>query len=143
MNHNIQHTTRTLTYSGITPFALLGIAVAVHATHYDYDLALRAYGTAIVSFLCGIHWAIHLLLADRCHRNLLIDSNVITLISFGSLLLPNHSISFIIQALCLAVLLKLDHELKTQDIIPTWYFQLRRNATIIVIFILITTAYFS
>jgi hypothetical protein len=51
---------RVLTYTGIIPFLFLGIAVALQASGLDYSLALFAYGAVIISFLCGIHWAVFL-----------------------------------------------------------------------------------
>ncbi len=129
-----------LTYAGILPFILLSIAVNLKIKGEDYDLALRAYGVVIISFLCGIHWAINLLFPDKCPHNLLVSSNAITLVAYGSLFLGLPSVSLIIESLSLAFLLKLDCELMGQCLVPIWYYSLRRNATLVVIVLLIGTA---
>jgi len=133
----------TLTYAGILPFLLLGLAVILKIRGHDYDLALRAYGAVIISFLCGIHWAIHLLFSDQCPRNLLIYSNAVTLVAYGSLFFGFHSLGLIIEAFCLAFLLKLDDELRERRLIPVWYYGLRPNATLAVVLLLTGTAYLS
>ncbi len=130
----------TLTYAGILPFLLLGIGIILKIKGHDYDLALRAYGAIIISFLCGIHWAIYLLFSDQCPRNLLVYSNALTLIAYGSLFFGLHSVGLITESLCLAFLLKLDHELMGQRLVPIWYYSLRRNVTLAVIVLLLSTA---
>jgi hypothetical protein len=130
----------TLTYAGILPFLLLSLAVILKISGYDYDLALRAYGAVIISFLCGIDWAIHLLFPDQCPRNFLVYSNAVTLVAFGSIFFGFHGAGLIIESLCLAFLLKLDYELVEQHITPVWYFNLRRNATLAVVVLLTSAA---
>ncbi len=58
---------RVLTYTGIMPFLFLGMAVALQASGLDYSLALFAYGAVIISFLCGIHWAVFLFFRKIVH----------------------------------------------------------------------------
>jgi len=140
MNKNETRIAQALTYAGIVPFLLLSMAVVMKFNGYDCDLYLRAYGAVIVSFLCGIQWGIYLLFSEKCPRNLLLHSNMITLIVYGALLLCPSRIDLIIEALCFCFLLKLDQELMKQQIIPLWYFSLRRNATLTVVILLISTA---
>ncbi len=90
------------------------------------------YGAVIASFLCGIHWAVYLLLGDRCRRNLLLSSNTIALAAWLALLITPQGIALCLLGLCFLALLKLDNGLVAGDIYPAWYGNLRRNATIIV-----------
>ena len=142
MNKSIVRTAGMLTYAGILPFLLMSFAVIVKARGYDFNPALRAYGAVIISFLCGIHWGIYILCSGKCPRNLLLYSNLIAMIAFGSILFELHGINLIIQSACLVSLLKLDHELFQKDIIPLWYFRLRRNATFAVVVLLMTAGCF-
>jgi len=140
MNQNTSRSAQILTYAGLIPFALLSFAVVLELDSFDFDLALRSYGVAIISFLCGIHWGIYLLASDKCPRNLLLISNTITLVAYSSILFPFGNINYITQSFCLAILLELDYELLKKDVLPVWYFNLRRNASCIVILLLLMTA---
>jgi hypothetical protein len=140
INKSVMRTACALTYAGILPFLLLSLAVVLKIRGYDYDLALCAYGVVIISFLCGIHWAINLLFSDKCPRNLLVYSNALTLVAYGALFLGLRSVSLITESLCLAFLLKLDDELMRRSLIPIWYYSLRRNATLAVLILLTGTA---
>lgn len=143
MNEKNILTARVLTYSGIIPFLFLGMAVALHVSGLDYSLALFAYGAVIISFLCGIHWAVFLFFSQKCSRNLLLHSNVITLLGWLSVLPFKPHLTFSLQILIFIYLMILDRELYRNKIIPSWFFQLRLNATLIVVLILIITALYS
>lgn len=143
MNQTRQTTATRLTYAGILPFLFLGLATVLKLSGPDYGLALRGYGVVITSFLCGIHWAAHLFFANQCRRNLLVISNVITLIAYTSLLIYQKNIAFLIQSIGFVVLLWIDYELLTQSIIPRWYFSLRCYATAAVVFLLLTVVMLS
>ena len=138
MNQTTQITATRLTYSGILPFLFFGIAKVMKFTGADYGFALCGYGTMIATFLCGIHWAVHLFFPDRCRRNLLIISNLVTLLGYATLFVPQQDIALLIQSLCFAFLLWIDYEALMQGIIPRWYFELRRNATMAVILVLVS-----
>jgi len=137
MKQTTQVTSTRLTYAGILPFLCLGIATVMKLVGQDYGFALRVYGVVILSFLCGTHWAAHLFFPHQCQRNLLVISNAITLIAYTSLIIAQQNTAFLIQSVCLVVLLRIDYELLTQGIIPHWYFQLRRNATVVVVSLLL------
>lgn len=134
---------RFLTYTGIMPFVFFGIAVALHAGGLDYSLALFAYGAIIISFLCGIHWAVFLFFSQNCPRNLLFHSNAISLLGWLSVLQTMSYSTYALQILCFLYLLMLDLELYRNKVIPLWFFNLRLNATIVVALLLFITACYS
>lgn len=140
MNEKNILTARILTYAGIIPFLFLGMAVALHASRFDYSLALCVYGAVIISFLCGIHWAVFLFFSQNCSRNLLLHSNAISILGWFSVLLGMSYLTFALQILCFLYLLILDRELHRQHLIPLWFFQLRLKATIVVATLLLITA---
>jgi hypothetical protein len=134
---------RVLTYTGIMPFIFFGMAVALHHGGLDYSLALFAYGAVIISFLCGIHWAVFLFFSQKCSRNLLFHSNAISLLGWLSVLPVMSYLTFALQILCFLYLLILDLELYRNKVIPLWFFNLRLHATIIVALLLFITACYS
>jgi hypothetical protein len=138
MNKKTILTAQILTYSGILPFLLLSIAIVAKIQGFEYVYALRAYGTLIVSFLCGIHWAVYLFFSDKCPRNLFIYSNAIVLCAYGCLLFSSYKTNYFILALCFAFLLYCDHELVKKQILPRWFFSLRCIATLAVLVILLS-----
>ena len=132
-----------LTYTGIVPFIFFGIAVALHAGGLDYSLALFTYGAVIISFLCGIHWAVFLFFSENCLRNLLFHSNAISLLGWLSVLPAMSYLTFALQIVCFLSLLILDRELYRNKVIPLWFFHLRLKATIVVALLLFITACYS
>lgn len=143
MNKNNTLAAKVLTYAGIIPFIALGTAVSLHIGGLDYSLALFAYGAVIIAFLCGIHWATFLFFSEKCARNLLLYSNIITLVGWLSVLSIKTYLTFALQILCFLSLLILDLELYRKKLIPLWFFHLRRNATIAVTLSLLLTACFT
>ncbi|KTD78769.1 DUF3429 domain-containing protein [Legionella waltersii] len=143
MNEKNILTARLLTYGGIIPFLFLGIAVVLNASHLDYSLALFAYGAVIISFLCGIHWAVFLFFSHNCSRNLLFQSNTISLLGWLSVLPVMSYLTFGLQILCFLYLLILDLELYRNKVIPLCFFDLRLRATIVVALLLFITACYS
>lgn len=142
-NKQIAQTAQILTYAGLIPFMFLGLGASLHVTMFDCALALRTYGIAIIAFLCGIQWAIYLTQNEKCRYNLLIFSNLITLVGFSTTIYANGVAACLVQSLCFAALLKFDHELAQGELIPIWYYHLRRNATCAVITLLTVTAFFA
>jgi hypothetical protein len=124
---------KALTYAGTLPL-LAGVALqyAPIAGVDGQAMALR-YAAIIVSFLCGIHWAVELFFAARTPRHLLLTSNATALLAWCSLLLPSLLLAFLLQAWCFLYLLTLDLKLRDAGILPAWFYGLRRNATIIVV----------
>jgi hypothetical protein len=133
MNSHTQQLAHILTYSGTLP--LLGALGAVFFSVAGVDAVhiARTYSAVILSFLCGIHWAIYLFYSEKCPDNLFITSNAMALMSWCSLLLEQAPMAILVQSLCFIGILALDHKLRKAAILPSWFFMLRRNATIIVV----------
>lgn len=122
-----------LTYSGTLPLVGAVILTFFPIAGLDAQTIAKTYSAIIISFLCGIHWSVYLFFEDKCPRNLLITSNSVALLAWGSLLLNNSAITLILQIICFVYLLTLDKKLFDVSILPNWFFHLRRNATIIVV----------
>lgn len=129
-----------LTYSGTLPLLACVALVFVPIVGIDGNAIARTYAAIILSFLCGIHWAVYLFFPEKCRRNLLITSNAVALLSWCSLLLTNQTAALVLQATCFLGVFALDVELHRAGIVPGWFYHLRRNATFIVVLCLITLA---
>lgn len=122
-----------LTYSGTLPLVLAVILYHTPISGLDLALLARTYAAIILSFLCGIHWAVYLFFATQCPRNLLITSNAVALTSWVSLLVASPLAVAALQPLCFLYLLSLDLKLRDAGVLPPWFYALRRNATGIVV----------
>ena len=132
---------QVLTYAGTLP--LIGCALVAWTRSppgVDTAVISIAYGAVIASFISGIHWAASLFFSARCGSLPLIVSNVIALLAWISLLLGNPLWGCLLLALCFVSLLMLDHRLHAQAVLPTWFYRLRRNATVIVVSMLLLVA---
>ena len=110
---------------------------------FDSYLIANTYSAIIISFLCGIHWAVHLFFAEKCPRNLLITSNSVALLAWISLLAKQNEIALLMQIVYFLYLFTLDFKLQKAGILPEWFYELRRNATGIVVLSLIAVIVFS
>jgi hypothetical protein len=124
---------KILTYSGTLPLIACFFLQVFPVSGFDGNLIAKAYGAIIISFLCGIHWATYLFFAEKCPRNLLLTSNLVSLLAWSSLLILNQQIVTLLQVLCFVYLLILDLKLRAAGILPGWFYTLRRNATVIVV----------
>jgi hypothetical protein len=140
MNTMSLRTVQILTYSGILPFVLLGLASVGDNSDESLHLGLRLYSVMIISFLCGIHWACHLLRTEECPRSLLMISNIITLAAFTSLFFRMHHIDLIIQTACFFILACIDYRLFKHHVFSHDYFTVRCRTTCAVVFILLGVA---
>ena len=131
---------RILTYAGTLPLITCVALSFAPIDGIDHKLFASSYSAIILSFLCGIHWAIFLYFSDKFSLNLFITSNLIALLAWCSLLVAHQQIALIFQGLCFLFLLMLDFKLRREDILPEWFYQLRRNATSIVVFCLAAMA---
>ena len=122
-----------LTYAGTLPFIIGVGALLLGINDLDIHVAITAYGAVILSFICGIHWGWFLLRPEDCRYNLFISSNIFALLAWLSLLLYPHAITTLLQMGCFLTLLWFDHGLYRQGAMQPWFYQLRRNATIIVV----------
>ena len=123
---------KQLTYAGTLPLLMCTFTVLVPISGIDALRIALCYGAVIVSFLCGVQWAVFLLREDRCRRNLLLYSNAIALAAWLALLVASCCIALCMLGLCFLALLKLDLELSANGVYPSWYARLRINVTIIV-----------
>ena len=145
MNENNILLAKILTYLGTAP--LIGSIILFFIplpliNEIDPSFFALTYSAAIISFLCGIHWAIYLFFSARCSQNLLIISNFITLISWFCLILSPKEVCLFIQSLCFLYLLIIDTKLYKEEILPKWFYYLRRNATLIVTITLLVISMF-
>ena len=133
-----------LTYSGTLPLIasviMLSFPTAIPIAGLDGAVIASTYSAVIISFLCGIHWAVALFFADRYPRYLLISSNVVALLAWASLLATNQLATTLLQLVCFLYLLVLDVKLRNAGILAEWFFRLRRNATMIVALCLLLIA---
>jgi hypothetical protein len=139
MNQAQSKTAIYLTYAGALPLIISAILLwFVNDISSSFVLfATTAYSAIIISFLSGIHWACYLFYADKSPYNLLIISNIIALLAWVSFLIPYPPIQILIHMFCFLSLLCLDRTLLAVNIIPSWFYTLRRNATIIVVISLV------
>jgi Protein of unknown function (DUF3429) len=126
-------TANALTYAGTLPLvsAALGVLLAQVAVS-DAVFIATTYSAIIIAFLAGMHWACYVFFAQRCPRNLLLTSNAAALLAWLSLLAPPPLWALLMQNLCFLYLLTLDYKLHAAGVLPTWFYTLRRNATVIV-----------
>ena len=143
MNHRQIKLAEILTYSGTLPLVASVLSIRFPIAGIDSASIATTYSAIIISFLCGIHWAVYLFFAEKCPRNLLITSNVVTLLAWVSMHAPHHPITKLFQALCFLYLLTLDMKLLDAEIMPQWFYSLRRNATIIVVLCLTILSWFA
>ena len=132
---------QALTYAGTLP--LIGCALLAWTRSVPGVDAAGigiAYAAIIASFISGIHWAASLFFSPRCGYSPLIVSNVIALAAWISVLLGDALWACLLLALCFVSLLILDRRLHAQAVLPTWFYRLRRNATMIVVSLLLLMA---
>ncbi|MEO6173238.1 MAG: DUF3429 domain-containing protein, partial [Arenimonas sp.] len=122
MKNNDRALARMLTYMGTLP--LVGCVALIFApiTGLDSPVVASAYAAVIVSFLCGIHWAVFLFFSEKSPTNLLVTSNSVALVAWGSVLVTHHAIAFVLQALCFLTVFMLDFKLHRADILPEWFY---------------------
>ena len=126
-----------LTYSGALPLLICAILMfALPEEKNNISLIAHTYSAVIISFLSGTHWAVYLFFSDKCHHNLFISSNIITVTAWLSVIIPMHEFVLLLQSFCFLILLFLDRQILNDGILPEWFYDLRRNGTIIVVFTL-------
>ncbi|MEX2367546.1 MAG: DUF3429 domain-containing protein [Pseudohongiellaceae bacterium] len=128
-----------LTFAGTLPF-LLGaffLWLDFFPTFLPASIKhiVHSYAVVITSFICGIHWGIHLQVPGRLP--LFIISVVIALVMWASLLVMGTASGLFITLLGFFVLWLLDFRILALKMIPPWYFGLRTIASTIVIFCLL------
>lgn len=143
MKNSDRNLASILTYSGTLPLVACVVLIFAPIASVDVSFVTRAYAAVILSFLCGIHWAIFLFFSEKCPLNLLITSNAVALLAWASLLGTHPSMAISLQALCFLTLFALDFKLYRTGLLPECFYHLRRNATVIVVVCLTTLAVLS
>lgn len=123
----------SLTYAGTLPLAGCALLLLMGFSGLNFHTIALAYGAVIVAFLSGIHWGLYLTVKRKPKVNLFISSNVLTLVAFAALLFMPQTIAYLLLILCFLGLLALDGQLNAAQIFPRWFYDLRRNATVIVV----------
>lgn len=134
--HQIQ-LAKILTILGALPFIGAVAAQAMGADDVHVRYFSLTYGAIIVSFLSGMHWGLFLSQARLTRTNLLVTSNIIALLAWGSLLLFSASLQYVLQMLCFITLLLIDRKLTNEGILERWFFELRNRISLLVVMCLI------
>ncbi|MFW5815799.1 MAG: DUF3429 domain-containing protein [Wenzhouxiangella sp.] len=127
------NTTRTLTWSGVIPFAALALVSMIETPPW-LELLLVGYATLILAFLAGTLWARHLL-GERTRPRLLIASNALVLLAWPALLMPVAWASLWLAAM-FGLHLLLDEPWRGYRM-PGWYRRLRLAVSIAAISLLL------
>jgi hypothetical protein len=128
---------KRLTYSGTLPLLSCTLGFYSTCTGINFQAAAITYAMLIIAFLSGIHWAIYLSSAKKCPSNLFLSSNAITLLAYTTFFIPQPAINLGLDLICFWALLYYEKTLCALNILPLWYYRLRRNATVIVSLLLI------
>jgi hypothetical protein len=98
-----------LTYSGTIPLILAALVPLFFIVdEADVNRITTTYSAIIISFLCGIHWAVFLFFSEKCPRNLFFTSNIVALIGWLSLIAAPLNVAQTLQILCFLYILVLD-----------------------------------
>jgi hypothetical protein len=127
-----------LGWAGVVPFALfaVGSVLGIKLWSWDPTMALRGYGTCILSFMGGAQWGV-LLPREGGHAPFLryLLSVLPALLAFLCLLIPSTPgmIGLVVGFLAL-----LAYDLSTvrQGLAPRWYASLRVQLTLAVVALL-------
>jgi len=132
---------KILTSLGVIPFVAPVIAHLLGCHDVHLRLFALSYGALIATFLSGMHWGLFLTQSQKTRFNLLITSNVLTLLAWGSLLTLIPHLQYFIQIACFISLLIIDRELAKEGVIEMWFFKLRKIITSIVLLSLLLMAW--
>ena len=142
MNNNAS-SARILTYSGAIPFvmiAVLAVTGPLETASFDARHVLLIYSALIVSFLAGMHWHIALTQEDA-PRHLMLLTNAFVLAAWGTVFISFSFISWFIFALLMVKLLAIDRLLLRAELLPPWFYTLRRHVSLIVVISLMVVGY--
>lgn len=121
----------TLPFIASAGMALAGVSVGPIAPAIA---VASSYGLAILSFLCGAHWATYLYKSDETPFNLLIISNIVVVIIWMTYVLTGQSsLTLVSQVLAFAFLLDIDRRLARVGLVSAHYFRVRLHATLIAV----------
>jgi len=134
---------KLLTYLGALPFlfaAFLSLSSYISLPEIlGRDIAyagfkakalMHSYGVVILSFLAGIQWGI--CLYNNNKTKLLLISNVLAIMAWLSLMSFASKFALSILLLGFIIALLADRNAYKNQIIPEWFWQLRKNISVIV-----------
>ncbi len=122
-----------LTLLGALPFVATVVAQFSGVSAFHTSYFSLTYGAVILSFLGGMHWGIFLSQAHATRINLLVTSNLFTLLAWGSLLMLVPITQYLIQITCFLALLLIDRKLAADGMIERWFYNLRKQVTLVVV----------
>lgn len=135
-NPRYAHLPAILAGLGALPFLVSSLLLTLGV----YDLPflgstaeiLRSYSLAIAVFMCGIHWGQYLQDTQARSLNLLMTSNVLTLILWFGFLVTSFVVYFVIVIAVFLALLWVDYRLHKAGRITARYFRMRLAVTAVV-----------
>lgn len=116
--------TQSLTFSGALPFYLLLIPGLPFFTEAGRLEAFLAYGATIAAFMAGTLWGL-VQTGERGDIGVLLLSNVLALIIWGSLLLTDQRAALLLQLVIFIAALGVDRMIRKRLGEPDWYFTMR------------------
>ena len=123
----------TLAFAGATPFVACALLIAMGMGSFEplgrLDAVAESYGLAIISFLCGAHWATWLYQQSESPFNLMITSNVILLAAWFAFLSGSIAVSLGTQVAAFLALLYVELRILRAGLIAGHYFAVRAIAT--------------
>ncbi len=149
---------KKLTYMGTLPFIACAILMAIgmndlsaiHPFMPSTSMLAHSYGVIIVCFVVGMQWG--LILPKTSHNDdetlkkhasrLLILTNIIALIAWISMMIPNAFIGIFICMMCFTSSLYLDYRCKKLSLICGHVFKHRIRVTSIVVISLLIVLFF-
>ncbi|MDP8568883.1 DUF3429 domain-containing protein [Methylophilus aquaticus] len=129
-----------LTIVGALPFVAAVAAQLAGVSAYHTSYFSLTYGAVILSFLGGMHWGVFLSQAHVARINLLVSSNLFALLAWLSLLMLVPLTQYLIQITCFLALLLIDRKLAADGMIERWFYNLRKQVTLVVVVCLATLA---
>lgn len=126
-----------LAYLGSLPFVISALLMHFGTQHIavlgDVTFIASSYALVIVVFMSGIHWGNYLSDKNSNTINLLLISNVITVLSWLVFLTITSPYVFLFYALAFCILLIIDMKLFKQEVLTKKYFITRCFVTFIVV----------
>lgn len=135
-NSRYTHLPAILASLGALPFLVSSLLLTLGV--YNLPLLgstaeiLRSYSLAIAVFMCGIHWGQYLQDTQARSLNLLMTSNVLTLILWFGFLMTSFVFYFVIVIAVFLALLWVDYRLHKAGRITARYFRMRLAVTAVV-----------
>lgn len=122
-----------LAFAGASPFVACAVLIATGTPTLEpigrLDAVVESYGLAIISFLCGAHWATWLYKKSESPFNLMVTSNVVLLAVWFAMLSGNVAVSLSTQVAAFLVLLYIELRIRRAGLIADHYFMVRGIAT--------------